>query len=101
MPRQSALQAATSLMISAMPSAVQQQAQALLATLHPSKASYHSHKVIRQRFFVIFAEESCLREVEEHISCVTGPKNKQKQLNNKADLKMQYNKRTEWQREGL
>ncbi|XP_074621519.1 E3 ubiquitin-protein ligase UBR4-like isoform X3 [Acropora palmata] len=44
MPRQSALQAATSLMISAMPSAVQQQAQALLATLHPSKASYHSHK---------------------------------------------------------
>ncbi|XP_068695175.1 E3 ubiquitin-protein ligase UBR4-like isoform X2 [Montipora foliosa] len=44
MPRQSALQAATSLMTSAMPSAVQHQAQALLATLHPSKASYHSHK---------------------------------------------------------
>lgn len=45
-PRQSALDAATSLMTSAMPSSVQHQAQALLATLHPSKMSYHSHKVI-------------------------------------------------------
>ena len=45
MPRQSALDAATSLMTSAMPSSVQHQAQALLATLHPSKMSYHSHKV--------------------------------------------------------
>lgn len=44
-PRQAALDAATSLMTSAMPSTVQHQAQALLATLHPSKMSYHSHKV--------------------------------------------------------
>ena len=43
--RQSALDAATSLMTSAMPSSVQHQAQTLLATLHPSKVSYHSHKV--------------------------------------------------------
>ena len=53
MPRQSALDAATSLMTSAMPSVVQHQAQALLATLHPSKMSYHSHKVCRLTWYWI------------------------------------------------
>ena len=56
-------------MISAMPSAVQQQAQALLATLHPSKASYHSHKVIRWRFFVPFTEELS-KSSREHLHCI-------------------------------
>ena len=43
--RQSALDVATGLMTGAVPSSVQQHGKTLLATLHPSKSSFHSHKV--------------------------------------------------------
>lgn len=43
--RQSALDVATGLMTGPAPACVQKHAKALLATLHPSKSSFHSHKV--------------------------------------------------------
>ena len=43
--RKVALDLATSLMTSPVSSCIQNQAKALLAALHPSKKSYHNHKV--------------------------------------------------------
>ena len=45
--RQSALDLATGLMTGPAPACVQKHAKGLLATLHPSKSSFHSHKASR------------------------------------------------------